>query len=215
MRDAVACAASTSHDHLVPVSSITLASGSTHVPPLLKARSFLAHTALLSKDELFRSPGDKPYWWRLQHNYFLDHGTKFALAYKDPMITWTNLFDLKKFGCYDREDFGKAFANKFRKLSKILDIENEGKRWWIHPSFQFGTTFERVGVHLQDETTGEVRWDAIYDLSKKGPSYYPDSKKFGKESLISRAGGNTLTGDELPVGGAHPFFPARLVPCGK
>jgi len=94
---------------------------------------------------------------REQHNFYLDRGLKFNISYKSPMITGTDMFDLDKYGCHSRP------KPKFKPSKPNLA---ERKEWWMHPAITFGGRFGRIGVRLQDVTSGELRWDAIYDLAK-------------------------------------------------
>jgi len=119
--------------------------------------------------------------WRKRHNYSLDRGAKFGVVYKSPLILDSDLFDLESFGCHESRGFQGLGSGKFMKTLK----GDYGKEWWHHPEFTFGTVVDRIGVKLQDQTTGEVKWDAVYEL--------PENSNF-------------LMRDDKPVGGSHPFF---------
>merc|ERR1719350_671302 len=103
---------------------------------------------------------------------------KFLVAHKSPTIKSTDLFDVERFGCY--ED-GGGFQG-FNFTQRLAG--DYGKRWWRHPSITFGMPLRQVEVHLQDLTTGEDRWRAVYDLE----------------------GRTQLDGMAEPLGGRHPFF---------
>lgn len=137
--------------------------------------SFLTNT--LTKEDNFE--------WRKRHNYNLDGGQKFAVTFKTPSIVDTDLFDLEKFGC--NGDRGMTGG----RISKLLN-KDYGKEWWRHPEFTFGSVVGRVGITLQDVTSGEIKWDAVYELAD-------DS--------------NFLMNDDKPIGGSHPFFQPDWCPA--
>eukprot|EP00929_Paragymnodinium_shiwhaense_P029237 TRINITY_DN16800_c0_g1_i1.p1 TRINITY_DN16800_c0_g1~~TRINITY_DN16800_c0_g1_i1.p1 ORF type:complete len:293 (+),score=17.66 TRINITY_DN16800_c0_g1_i1:144-1022(+) len=137
------------------------------------------------------------------HNWFLENGMKFQVAYKSPLIQNTDMFDLMKFGCGEHSHaddsglLGGAADHLFDAIarykgSSCLATGDCGKPWWIHPSITFGTNLREVGVKLEDLTSGDVRWDAVYSLH----------------------GRNKLHEYDRPIGGEHPFFqpygPAQL-----
>lgn len=120
---------------------------------------------------------------RRAHAYFVDHGLKFAVSHRSAMIRDTDLFDLEKFGCRKRRpDRTKA---------------PEGA---LHPAFVFADKFAKVGVHLEDLTTGEVRWDAVYDLGK-GPV-----RSSAEMSDCIGGTGRMICPKEKPIGGSRPEF---------
>lgn len=135
---------------------------------------------------------------RQQHKFFLDQGMKFGIAHKSPLIKTTDLFELDKFGCWTKSH--KTLVDKFA----------DAKKWWRHPSMVFGLKLNRVGIHLADLTTGEVRWDAIYDLSHGAPHKFFDHDKKIRDMLKQGATYPKyeyfLSGEERPIGGNHPFF---------
>merc|ERR1712176_547841 len=125
---------------------------------------------------------------------------KFMISYKSPMIGGTDLFDLEKFGCYEKR--GSQGMKMMRKLAY-------GKEWWHHPSFWFNGKFHRIGVRLQDLTTGELRWDAIYDIGKA-----PHKAK--QAPFSDGCVGDTGTGlcaEERPIGGSKPYFQPDWCPA--
>eukprot|EP00928_Gymnodinium_smaydae_P052805 TRINITY_DN36967_c0_g1_i1.p1 TRINITY_DN36967_c0_g1~~TRINITY_DN36967_c0_g1_i1.p1 ORF type:complete len:460 (+),score=96.20 TRINITY_DN36967_c0_g1_i1:88-1380(+) len=130
---------------------------------------------------------------RKRHNTALDLGMKFNVSYASPLIRHTNLFDLSKFGCYDelrlKEGSSSGYLSAKKKLAERCLGGYCGKQWWVHPSIKFNAAVRRVGVNLQDLTSGELRWDAIYLADKRE----------GEEEAFVR-------GDALPIGGNHPFF---------
>lgn len=142
-----------------------------------------------------------PVVWRRQHNYFVDRGTKFMVTYKSPVITGTDLFDLEKFGCYQTR--GPQGPN-------LLPTQAKFKEWWKHPMLTFGAKFKRIGVSLQDLTTGEVRWDAVYDIGKAAHK----TRKNDRAALeCDGETGMGLCPQEKPIGGSHPFFQPDWCPA--
>lgn len=125
--------------------------------------------------------------WRKRHNYNLDRGTKFAVVYKSPLIIDSDLFDDELFGCHESRGKGLNSLKIMKKLSGEY-----GKEWWYHPEFTLGAVVGRIGVNLTDQTTGEVKWDAIYEL--------PEDSNF-------------LMRDDKPIGGSHPFFQPDWCPA--
>mmetsp|Transcript_40348 Transcript_40348/g.93557 ORF Transcript_40348/g.93557 Transcript_40348/m.93557 type:complete len:359 (+) Transcript_40348:84-1160(+) len=145
-----------------------------------------------------------PWTWRKQHNYFLDRGAKFMIVYKTPTIVSTDLFDLEKFGCFQVRGYqGGEGADYFAKAAAggLGVSQEQTKKWWIHPRIEFSAPVTRIGVRLQDLTTGELRWDAIYDLGKAAWKKRPQA-----EEKDCPENGWHLCEDEEPVGGEHPFF---------
>lgn len=133
--------------------------------------------------------------WRTRHNYSLDRGIKFMVVDKgakdgqtNSLIVDTDLFDDEKFGCH--ESRAKGLGTTFKFMKKLN--QEYGKEWWWHPEFTFGAVVGRVGIKLTDQTTGEVKWDAIYELSE---------------------GSNYLMKDDKPIGGNHPFFQPDWCPA--
>jgi len=126
--------------------------------------------------------------WRKRHNYNLDRGTKFAVVHKSPIIVDSDIFDDEKFGCYGPREEG--WKNKLKVMKTLKG--DYGKEWWHHPEFTFGAVLGRIGIHLVDQTTGEVKWDAIYELP---------------------ADSNFLMRDDKPIGGSHPFFQPDWCPA--
>lgn len=57
-----------------------------------------------------------PKGWIRHHNRALDRGMKFMMNSKSPLINWTDIMDLDKFGCYN-EDY-------------------QVKYWWWHPEIR-------------------------------------------------------------------------------
>ncbi|CAE6925531.1 IMCE [Symbiodinium natans] len=160
-----------------------------------------------SKDtpDWFKDP-DKfsPWTWRKQHNYFLDRGAKFMMVYKTPTIVSTDLFDLEKYGCFQVRGFqgGEGLGYFAKAAASAVGMKQEHlKKWWIHPRIEFSSPVSRIGVRLQDMTTGELRWDAIYDLGKAAWK----RQQPGEKASCSKDGWH-LCEDEEPVGGEHPFF---------
>jgi len=125
-----------------------------------------------------------PSAWRTAHNYHLDRGSKFMIAFRSPFLMKTDLFDLQKFGCYEE----RGWAG-FKLLDKAN--ANYGKFWWKHPEISFGGPLGTIGVTLQDESTGEIKWDAVYNLK-------------GKQHLLN---------EDKPIGGSHPFFQPDWCPA--
>lgn len=122
---------------------------------------------------------------------------KFALSYKSPSIIGTDLFDMELFGCYRR-----GGVSKLAKASASMEGEIIAKEWWRHPSIWFSGPFTRIGVRLQDLTTGELRWDAVYDVGDAPHR----AEKDGEDCEVVPAGLAGLCPKERPVGGSHPFF---------
>lgn len=85
-----------------------------------------------------------PAGWIKSHNYALDQGLKFMIHSKSPLLNWTDLFDLTRWGC---------FTDSYRF-----------KYWWHHPQIRFGVPLHMIKVTLTDNNTGYMKWDAIYDL---------------------------------------------------
>merc|ERR1712157_540782 len=108
------------------------------------------------------------------HNWFLDKGMKFMVSYKSPLIRKTDLFDQLKFGCWDdlRDMEGEDLISAaVERMGKILAKWTEctlqgrcGKDWEQHPRIYFNTTLREIGVKLQDLTSGDIRWDAVYSI---------------------------------------------------
>jgi len=153
----------------------------------------------------FKDPKSfSPWTWRKQHNYFLDRGAKFMLVYKTPSIVSTDLFDLEKFGCFQVRGFqgGSGLGYLANAAANSMGHRNEKvKEWWIHPRLEFSAPVSRIAVRLQDMTTGELRWDAIYDLGKAAWK-----KRNPMEEKTCPEDGWHLCEDENPVGGEKPFF---------
>lgn len=153
----------------------------------------------------FKDPKQfSPWTWRKQHNYFLDRGAKFMLVYKTPSIVSTDLFDLEKFGCFQVRGFqgGSGLGYLANAAANSMGHRNEKvKEWWIHPRLEFSAPVSRIAVRLQDMTTGELRWDAIYDLGKAAWK-----KRNPMEEKTCPEDGWHLCEDENPVGGEKPFF---------
>mmetsp|Transcript_55086 Transcript_55086/g.131268 ORF Transcript_55086/g.131268 Transcript_55086/m.131268 type:complete len:347 (+) Transcript_55086:127-1167(+) len=126
--------------------------------------------------------------WREDHNVSLDQGIKFGLSSTSKDIVGTNLFDLNTFGCYPGKFPGWGPRPSHGPWGPPLSY---GKKWWKHPSFRFSVNVGLVGVHLEDLTTGEVRWDAIYNCHRtsKLHAYF------------------------YPIGGSHPFFQPDWCPA--
>eukprot|EP00440_Ansanella_granifera_P047674 gb/GFBE01051638.1/.p1 GENE.gb/GFBE01051638.1/~~gb/GFBE01051638.1/.p1 ORF type:complete len:318 (+),score=71.58 gb/GFBE01051638.1/:1-954(+) len=168
---------------------------------------------LFKKPAFFEDPKQwSPFTWRKQHNYFLDRGMKFMIHYRTPQITGTNLFDQEQFGCVTQRGpiKGEGLEGLATKLSAKVGIhqEKEYKKWWLHPRIEFAAPYKRIGVRLQDLTTGELRWDAIYNL---GDAKWKKEKKMmfedkDDEDYCFDNDGWTLCPDERPIGGEHPFF---------
>lgn len=158
-----------------------------------------------AKNDWFKDPDRfSPWLWRKQHNYFLDRGAKFMLVYKTPTIVSTDLFDLEKFGCFQVRGYqgGSGMGYLANAASSAMGMRNEKvKQWWIHPRLEFSAPVSRIGVRLQDMTTGELRWDAIYDLGKASWK-----KRNPNEERTCPEDGWHLCEDEEPVGGDKPFF---------
>mmetsp|Transcript_59310 Transcript_59310/g.130214 ORF Transcript_59310/g.130214 Transcript_59310/m.130214 type:complete len:352 (-) Transcript_59310:78-1133(-) len=158
-----------------------------------------------AKNDGFKDPDRfSPWLWRKQHNYFLDRGAKFMLVYKTPTIVSTDLFDLEKFGCFQVRGYqgGSGMGYLANAASSAMGMRNEKvKQWWIHPRLEFSAPVSRIGVRLQDMTTGELRWDAIYDLGKASWK-----KRNPHEERTCPEDGWHLCEDEEPVGGDKPFF---------
>merc|ERR1712217_382540 len=55
---------------------------------------------------------------------------------------------------------------------------------------EFNMNLREIGVKVQDLTSGDIRWDAIYSIY-----------------------GRTLNSLELPMGGSHPFFQPDWCPA--
>eukprot|EP00392_Amoebophrya_sp_AT5.2_P007924 g7943.t1 len=106
-----------------------------------------------------------PREWIRHHNRSLDHGQKFMVYSRSPMIQYTDLFNLNRFGCFNGNDF-------------------DTKYWWHHPQIKFGVPLGEIRVTLQNDSTGELKWDALYDLQ----------------------GGTFLRHDAEPISGKHAFF---------
>jgi len=153
----------------------------------------------------FKDPKSfSPWTWRKQHNYFLDRGAKFMMVYKTPTIVSTDLFDLEKFGCFQVRGFqgGSGLGYLANAAANSMGHRNEKvKEWWIHPRLEFSAPVSRIAVRLQDMTTGELRWDAIYDLGKAAWK-----KRNPMEEKTCPEDGWHLCEDENPVGGEKPFF---------
>ncbi|CAD7938180.1 unnamed protein product [Amoebophrya sp. A25] len=105
-----------------------------------------------------------PRHWIAHHNHDLDQGMKFMVQSKSGTILWTDLFNTYRFGC---------FSDNFHQ-----------KWWWHHPQLRLGMPLFETKVTLQNDLTGEVKWDAVYNL----------------------AGKSFLRHDAEPIGGKHPFF---------
>ncbi|CAK0888678.1 unnamed protein product, partial [Prorocentrum cordatum] len=118
---------------------------------------------------------------------------KFMVSYRSPMIGGTDLFDPEKFGCYEKRG---------SQGPKLLRRAEFGKEWWVHPSFWFHSRFQRIGVRLQDLTTGELRWDAIYDIGRAPHT----AKQEEYEDGCQPGTGTGLCAEERPVGGSKPYF---------
>jgi len=153
----------------------------------------------------FKDPKSfSPWTWRKQHNYFLDRGAKFMMVYKTPTIVSTDLFDLEKFGCFQVRGFqgGSGLGYLANAAANSMGHRNEKvKERWIHPRLEFSAPVSRIAVRLQDMTTGELRWDAIYDLGKAAWK-----KRNPMEEKTCPEDGWHLCEDENPVGGEKPFF---------
>jgi hypothetical protein len=175
-----------------------------------KLMSKLTGKGVNAADEYFTGRTWSPSEWRRRHNYFLDRGMKFMVSYKSPMIGGTDLFDLEKFACYEKR--GSA------GLKVLRHDQDFGKEWWIHPSFWFNGKFQRIGVRLQDLTSGELRWDAVYDVGpaphKSQPGPYPGSHT--TPAYSDGCHGDTGTGlcaEERPIGGSKPYFQPDWCPA--
>eukprot|EP00931_Biecheleriopsis_adriatica_P039420 TRINITY_DN22542_c0_g2_i2.p1 TRINITY_DN22542_c0_g2~~TRINITY_DN22542_c0_g2_i2.p1 ORF type:complete len:317 (-),score=70.77 TRINITY_DN22542_c0_g2_i2:79-1029(-) len=173
---------------------------------------------IFGKKDYFELDPGSIFSWRKQHNYFLDRGMKFMINYRTPQLTGTDLFDLEKFGCFQTRGYRKKGFMERRGLDFVA---KKFKKWWEHPRIQFAAPFKRVGVHLQDLTTGEVKWDAIYNLGQAkwkdnksaseslGLSFMTDKKK----SDCVGNDGYELCNAEKPIGGEHPYFQPDWCPA--
>lgn len=166
--------------------------------------SFLWGTVKSLTDRLFSKETDfeqsfSPFDWRQKHNYFLDRGMKFMVVYKSPEVVSTDLFDLERFGCVTTR------TGSSTKLLRTLDKftgQRKNKQWWDHPSFVLGSRFKRIGVRLQDLTSGELKWDAIYNIGDAQWKHAPGENDDG----AACRDGKHLCEEEEPIGGSHPFF---------
>jgi len=113
-----------------------------------------------------------------------DLGMKFLVPFKSATIKGTDLFDLDKFGCHKRGPHD-SFA-----LTQQL-LRSFGKKFWRHPALSFAMPVGRIRVDLRDDTNGDVRWDAVYDLK----------------------GGKVLDGWTPPIGGGNPYFQPDWCPA--
>lgn len=114
----------------------------------------------------------------------VDMGMKFLVPFKSATIKGTDLFDLDKFGCR-----GTSRDDSFALTQQLL--RSFGKKFWRHPSLSFAIPLGRIRLDLRDETNGEVRWDAVYDLK----------------------GGKVLDGWAPPLGGGNPYFQPDWCPA--
>ncbi|CAD7954140.1 unnamed protein product [Amoebophrya sp. A120] len=118
------------------------------------------------KIESFFPPIQNPRHWIKHHNFALDQGQKFMIMDRSPLIQFTDLFNLNgRFGCHAGDDFQQKF-------------------WWHHPQIRFGIPLGEIKVTLQNDLTGEIKWDAVYDL--------------GNSTFLRH--------DAEPLTGKHPFF---------
>lgn len=135
---------------------------------------------------------------RMSHNYSLDRGMKFMINYRTPSIEHTDLFDLDKFGCFDDlrdEPIGvaetQAHASKAVERWAACSLGGVcGKQWYRHPSIRLNAPMKIIGVTLTDLTSGDVRWNAIYNIDN-----------------------GLLKSEDLPVAGNKPYFQPDWCPA--
>eukprot|EP00927_Polykrikos_kofoidii_P062647 TRINITY_DN57450_c0_g1_i1.p1 TRINITY_DN57450_c0_g1~~TRINITY_DN57450_c0_g1_i1.p1 ORF type:complete len:282 (+),score=22.89 TRINITY_DN57450_c0_g1_i1:79-924(+) len=146
----------------------------------------------LQKYDVVRDWQDAGFRQKFRESSF-DKGMKFEVVHKTPLITSTDLFDVHKFGCRTGRTppSNNPLGSVARKLAGCLFLGTCDSAGSVHPEIHFGVDARTIGVKLQDLTSGEVRWDAIYRLHNK----------------------RALLKDDSPIGGNHPLFKPDWCPA--